>query len=110
MSTKANYFKIGLFFIISAALGVVAVVIWGAGLFTKDKIYFETYFDSAVTGLTPGSSVELIGRRHPGNKCDGQIHDIRISARQYFQRQFNQRDKLSSKSETTSDAYLSCGK
>ncbi len=61
MSTKPNYFKIGLFIIISVTLIVVAVIIWGAGLFTKDNIYFETYFDSSVTGLSPGSSVELSG-------------------------------------------------
>ena len=61
MSEKANYFKIGLFFIISVILLTVAVVIWGAGLFTKDVIYFETYFDSSVTGLTVGSSCELLG-------------------------------------------------
>lgn len=61
MSTKPNYFKIGLFIIISVTLIVVAVIIWGAGLFTKDKIYFETYFDSSVSGLAPGASVELSG-------------------------------------------------
>ena len=61
MSTKPNYFKIGLFIIISVTLIVVAVIIWGAGLFTKEKIYFETYFDSSVTGLSPGASVELRG-------------------------------------------------
>lgn len=61
MSTKPNYFKIGLFIIISVTLIVVAVIIWGAGLFTKDKVYLETYFDSSVTGLSPGSSVELSG-------------------------------------------------
>ncbi len=61
MSTKPNYFKIGLFIIISVTLIVVAVIIWGAGLFTKGKIYFETYFDSTVTGLSPGASVELRG-------------------------------------------------
>lgn len=61
MSTKPNYFKIGLFIIISVTLIVVAVIIWGAGLFTKKKIYFETYFDSTVTGLGPGASVELRG-------------------------------------------------
>ncbi len=61
MSTKPNYFKIGLFIIISVTLIVVAVIIWGAGLFTKEKIYFETYFDSTVTGLSPGASVELRG-------------------------------------------------
>lgn len=61
MSEKANYFKIGLFFVISVILIATAVIIWGAGLFTKDKIYFETYFDSAVTGLDVGASVELMG-------------------------------------------------
>ena len=61
MSEKANYFKIGLFIIVSVILIVTAVIIWGAGLFTKDKIYFETYFDSSVTGLDPGAAVELTG-------------------------------------------------
>jgi paraquat-inducible protein B len=61
MSEKANYFKIGLFFVISVILIVTAVIVWGAGLFAKDKIYFETYFDSPVTGLDVGSSVELMG-------------------------------------------------
>jgi len=61
MSEKANYFKIGLFFVISVLLIVAAVVVWGAGLFTKDMIYFETYFDSSVTGLNQGASVELTG-------------------------------------------------
>jgi paraquat-inducible protein B len=61
MSEKANYFKIGLFFIISVTLLTVAVIIWGAGLFTKDKIYFETYFANPVTGLAIGSPCELMG-------------------------------------------------
>ena len=61
MSEKANYFKIGLFFVISVILIVTAVIVWGAGLFTKDKIYFETYFDSPVSGLNVGSSAELMG-------------------------------------------------
>ncbi|MHC4693861.1 MAG: MlaD family protein [Planctomycetota bacterium] len=70
MSEKANYFKIGLFFVISVILIVIAVIVWGAGLFTKDMIYFETYFDSPVTGLTAGSSVELMGVKL------GQVEDI----------------------------------
>jgi paraquat-inducible protein B len=61
MSEKANYFKIGLFFVISVILIVTAVIVWGAGLFKRDKVYFETYFDSPVTGLNVGSSVELRG-------------------------------------------------
>jgi len=61
MSQKANYFKIGLFFIISVILIVIAVIIWGAGLFTTDKVYFETYFDSSVAGLNPGASIAFRG-------------------------------------------------
>jgi paraquat-inducible protein B len=57
MSAKPNYFKIGIFVIASVALIVIAVIIWGAGLFNKEKIYFETYFDSDVTGLAIGSPV-----------------------------------------------------
>ena len=63
MSEKANYFKIGLFFIISVTLLTVAVIIWGAGLFTQEKIYFETYFDDSVSGLSVGSHVEFKGVR-----------------------------------------------
>jgi phospholipid/cholesterol/gamma-HCH transport system substrate-binding protein/paraquat-inducible protein B len=61
MSEKANYFKIGLFFVISVILIAAAVIIWGAGLFTKDKIYYETYFNRPVTGLEAGSPVLLMG-------------------------------------------------
>ncbi len=77
MSTKPNYFKIGLFIIISVTLIVVAVVIWGAGLFTKEKIYFETYFDSTVTGLSPGAAVELSGVRI------GQVESIEFASAVY---------------------------
>jgi len=78
MSTKPNYFKIGLFIIISATLIVVAVIIWGAGLFTKKKIYFETYFDSTVTGLSPGASVELRGVKI------GQVESIDFASAVYY--------------------------
>jgi paraquat-inducible protein B len=61
MSAKPNYFKIGLFIIIASTLIVITVVIWGAGLFARDKIYFETYFDTPVTGLDPGAAVEFRG-------------------------------------------------
>jgi len=77
MSTKPNYFKIGLFIIISVTLIVVAVVIWGAGLFTKDKIYFETYFDSSVSGLDPGAPVELSGVKI------GQVESIEFASAVY---------------------------
>jgi phospholipid/cholesterol/gamma-HCH transport system substrate-binding protein/paraquat-inducible protein B len=77
MTTKPNYFKIGLFVIISVTLMVIAVVIWGAGLFMKDKIYFETYFDSSVTGLDPGAPVEL------GGVKIGQVESIEFASAVY---------------------------
>lgn len=77
MSTKPNYFKIGLFVIISTTLIVVSVVIWGAGLFTKDKLYFETYFNSAVSGLEIGAPVELSGVKI------GQVEDIGFASEIY---------------------------
>ncbi|MHC4759288.1 MAG: MlaD family protein [Planctomycetota bacterium] len=61
MTAKPNYFKIGLFILIAIILIVATIIIWGAGVFAKDKTYFETYFDSDVTGLVQGSSVQLRG-------------------------------------------------
>lgn len=77
MNAKANYFKIGLFVIIAVILIVVAVVIFGSGLFTKKKVYFETYFDSAVTGLSVGAHV-----LHRGVRI-GQVEKITFLSNEY---------------------------
>ena len=77
MGTKPNFFKIGLFIVISVVLIVIAVVIWGAGLFTTEKMYFETYFDSTVTGLSPGATVELTGVKI------GQVESINFASTAY---------------------------
>ena len=61
MSTKPNYFKIGVFVILATALIFGAVVVFGAGLFAQEKMYFETYFNEAVSGLSIGSPIELRG-------------------------------------------------
>ena len=61
MGRKPSYFKIGMFVIFSAALLLGAVIVFGSGLLTKEKMYFETYFDESVTGLTIGAPVELRG-------------------------------------------------
>ncbi len=63
MGTKPSYFKIGLFVILAGALVLAAVVVFGAGLLVQEKLYFETYFDESVTGLTEGAPVELRGVR-----------------------------------------------
>jgi len=77
MSKKANYFKIGLFFVISVILIVTAIIVWGAGLFTTEKMYFETYFDSSVSGLDRGAPVELSGVKI------GQVESIEFASAVY---------------------------
>jgi phospholipid/cholesterol/gamma-HCH transport system substrate-binding protein len=63
MSTKPHYFKVGLFVIVAVVLVVGAVIIFGAGLFGQKKMYFETYFNESITGLSVGSLVEFRGVR-----------------------------------------------
>lgn len=63
MSTKPHYFRMGIFVIVATLLIVVAVVVLGAGLLIKDKLYFETYFDESITGLSLGSPLEFRGVR-----------------------------------------------
>jgi paraquat-inducible protein B len=63
MGTKPNYFKIGIFVIVAVILLLFAVVIWGSGILSEQPVYFETYFDSSVTGLNVGAPVENRGVR-----------------------------------------------
>lgn len=63
MSMKPSYFKIGMFVILASLLILGAIVVFGSGLFTQEKIYFETYFDDSVSGLSVGSHVEFKGVR-----------------------------------------------
>ena len=57
MSTKANYFKIGVFIIAVFAILAVGIIILSAGALTKDMLLLETYIDESVQGLSVGSSV-----------------------------------------------------
>ncbi len=63
MGTKPHYFRIGVFVIFAAALVVIAVILFGAGLFARDEMHFETYFSESITGLAIGSVVEFRGVR-----------------------------------------------
>ncbi len=63
MSMKPNYFKIGIFVIVAFTLILIAIVVFGAGLLAEDNVYFETYFDSSVSGLSIGAPVEYRGVR-----------------------------------------------
>jgi paraquat-inducible protein B len=57
MSTKPNYFKLGLFILIALFLLVLGIVLFGSGVFAKEKTFFESYFADPVAGLVPGSPV-----------------------------------------------------
>ena len=57
MSTKPNYFKLGLFILIALFLLVAAVILFGSGVFEKEKTFIESYFADPVSGLAPGSLV-----------------------------------------------------
>ena len=70
MSMKPSYFKIGLFVIVATLLILGAIVVFGSGILTQEKLYFETYFDDSVSGLSVGSPVEFRGVRF------GQVEEI----------------------------------
>ena len=77
MSNKPNYFVIGLFVIVSFILILAAVVVFGSGLFEKEKVYFESYFDGPVSGLNIGAPIENRGVRI------GQVEKITFSRNVY---------------------------
>ncbi|OQY03111.1 MAG: hypothetical protein B6I25_08435 [Planctomycetales bacterium 4572_13] len=57
MSAKPNYFKLGLFILMALFLLVGGLILFGAGVFEKEKVLFESYFADPVTGLAVGSPV-----------------------------------------------------
>jgi ABC-type transporter Mla subunit MlaD len=57
MSAKPNYFKLGLFILIALFLLVAAIILFGSGVFEKEKTFIESYFADPVAGLAPGSPV-----------------------------------------------------
>jgi phospholipid/cholesterol/gamma-HCH transport system substrate-binding protein/paraquat-inducible protein B len=61
MSTKANYFKIGIFVVIVTSLLIVGIIVLSAGLLDVDKVHMETYLDESVKGLSIGSPVTHLG-------------------------------------------------
>lgn len=61
MSRNPNYFKIGLFVIVSLLLLAAGIIIFGGGKFFEDKTTVETYFDQSVQGLSVGASLEFQG-------------------------------------------------
>jgi phospholipid/cholesterol/gamma-HCH transport system substrate-binding protein/paraquat-inducible protein B len=63
--------------IVAFILILAAVVVFGAGLFTQEKVYLETYFDGSVSGLDIGAPVEFMGVRM------GQVELITFALSEY---------------------------
>jgi phospholipid/cholesterol/gamma-HCH transport system substrate-binding protein len=61
MSSKARYYKIGVFVLIGFILTVVGVIFFGAGKFFRKGIMIETYFEQSVQGLDVGAPVKFQG-------------------------------------------------
>ncbi len=61
MDAKPHYFRIGLFVLIALTLIVVAVILFGAGLFRQNRLCVESYFTESITGLSIGSPVQFRG-------------------------------------------------
>ncbi len=61
MSAKANYFKLGLFIIVAVVIGVIGVLVLGAGKLFEKRIILETYLNESVQGVDIGSKVKFRG-------------------------------------------------
>ncbi|MFQ5786674.1 MAG: MlaD family protein [Thermodesulfobacteriota bacterium] len=61
MSRKPNFFKVGAFVIIGLVIFVMAIIIFGGRKFFREKVFFETYFDQSVQGLSVGATVKVLG-------------------------------------------------
>ena len=61
MSSKANYFKLGLFVVGAVALGIGAILTMGVSTMFEDSPVFETYLDQSVHGVDLGTAVKFRG-------------------------------------------------
>jgi len=61
MSPQINYFKIGLFVVVASIIGVVSIIVLGAGSFFHKKVLIETYFVESVQGLEQGAPLKFRG-------------------------------------------------
>jgi phospholipid/cholesterol/gamma-HCH transport system substrate-binding protein len=74
---KFSYFKIGIFVITAVVMGVLGVVVLGAGALFQKKSIVETYIDESVQGLDVGSPVKFRG------VPVGRVEDITLTSVEY---------------------------
>ncbi len=77
MGVRARYFKIGLFTIIAMTIGVIAVIVLGAGALLQKKALVETYMEKSVQGLEVGSAFKFRGVQI------GNVEEITLVGRAY---------------------------
>jgi len=61
MEMNARHFRLGLFVVTSAFLGMGGVVVLGAGQLFRERITVETYVNESVQGLDAGAPVKFRG-------------------------------------------------
>ena len=74
---RFSYFKIGIFVITAVVIGVLGVVVLGAGALFQKKSLVETYIDESVQGLDVGSPVKFRG------VPVGRVEDITLTSVEY---------------------------
>jgi phospholipid/cholesterol/gamma-HCH transport system substrate-binding protein len=77
MSAKTHYFKIGVFVVVALVIGVVSIIVLGAGTFFQKKVIVETYFVESVQGLEEGAPLKFRGVRI------GKVTEITLVGREY---------------------------
>jgi phospholipid/cholesterol/gamma-HCH transport system substrate-binding protein len=78
MSAKTHYFKIGLFVVVALVIGVVSIIVLGAGSFLQKKVLVETYFVESVQGLEEGAPLKFRGVRI------GKVSEITLVGKEYL--------------------------
>jgi phospholipid/cholesterol/gamma-HCH transport system substrate-binding protein len=77
---KLSYFKIGVFVISAIVIGVIGVVVLGAGAIFQKRSLIETYIDESVQGLDVGSPVKFRG------VPVGRVEQISLTSAEYSTR------------------------
>src|SRR5439155_17857196 len=77
---KLSYFKIGVFVISAVVIGVIGVVVLGAGAIFQKRSLIETYIDESVQGLDVGSPVKFRG------VPVGRVEQISLTSAEYSTR------------------------
>lgn len=77
---KLSYFKIGIFVISAAVIGIIGVVVLGVGTVLQKNALVETYIDESVQGLDVGSPVKFRG------VPVGRVEQISLTSAEYSTR------------------------